>query len=253
MTQQERDRTRLREFIIDEAVTCTPTTLSSGEESDFYIDLRQVTMSCYGSPMVGRMMLDLVDDLDFEAVGGMTLGADPVAAAMMHATTEDVRPFDVFVVRKEPKTHGMAHAIEGPSIKNRRVLIVDDVVTTGRSAVEAVITAQNAGAEVVAVASVVRRGTAHLLAPEIEHRTLFTLRDLGLEPPPPVKPHKWSWKDIQVVSHHEIRDQVMLLCPGPDCDEWYATPHEFNASLKLLKRHAKEHIKKAHGEEGSDG
>jgi len=250
VTPVERDRTRLRQHIIDDAVSYRKVTLACNEESDFYIDMRRVTLGWYGAPLVGRVMLDLVKDLEFDAIGGLTLGADPVALAMALAGGAEGWCFDAFVVRKEPKVHGMQHRVEGPDIKGRRVLIVDDVVTSGGSAMEAVAAARDAGAEVVAVASVVRRGTAHLIVGELEHRTAFTLLNLGLEGPPPVADHQWSWKDVQVVSQGKDKDQMILVCPGPDCYYYGEVIPEHYPPLEYLKERAKEHIRKAHRGEG---
>ena len=250
MTLVERDRTRLRQHIIDDAVVRRKVTLACNEESDFYIDMRRVALGWYGAPLVGRVMLELVKDLEFEAVGGLTLGADPVALAMLHAVAA-VRgaPLDVFVVRKESKDHGMQHRVEGPSISGKRVLVVDDVITTGRSVLEAVDAVRAVGAVVVAVASVVRRGTAHLVVGELEHRTAFTLLDLGLEAPPVVE-HHWSWEDMQISA---APGRVMLVCPGAGdvCERYGERIEGGYPSLGLFKERAEAHIRKAHREAGN--
>ena len=112
-------------------------TLSSGKEADYYVDLRRITLDGEASPLVGRVMLDLVSDLDFDAVGGLTLGADPVATAMLHAAAAAGGRLDAFVVRKAGKAHGLQQRIEGPSIQGRRVLVVEDTSTTGASPLDA--------------------------------------------------------------------------------------------------------------------
>ncbi|NUR88894.1 MAG: orotate phosphoribosyltransferase, partial [Nonomuraea sp.] len=132
------DRDNLQAEIQRKAVVHGKVTLSSGMEADFYLDLRRITLDGVAAPLVGKVMLDLTDDLDFDAVGGLTLGADPVAAAMLHAAAARGRSLDAFVVRKAQKAHGMQRRIEGPEIKGRRVLVVEDTSTTGGSPLTAV-------------------------------------------------------------------------------------------------------------------
>jgi orotate phosphoribosyltransferase len=109
-------------------------------------------------------MLDLTKDLDFDAVGGLTLGADPVATAMMHVAAQKGRKLDAFVVRKSEKAHGLQRRIEGPDVKGRRVLAVEDTSTTGGSVLTAVEALKEAGAIVVGVAVIVERGAKELIA-----------------------------------------------------------------------------------------
>lgn len=149
----------LLQQIKDKAVVHGKVTLSSGLEADYYVDLRRITLDGTASPLVGQVMLDVVGDLEFDAVGGLTLGADPVATAMLHASAARGRTLDAFVVRKAAKAHGMQRRVEGPDIKGRRVLIVEDTSTTGGSPLTAVEAAREAGAEVVAVATIVDRAT----------------------------------------------------------------------------------------------
>ncbi|MFJ6568955.1 orotate phosphoribosyltransferase [Streptomyces sp. NPDC091292] len=148
----------LRE-IKDKAVVRGKVTLSSGLEADYYIDLRRVTLDGVAAPLVGQVMLDLTADLEFDAVGGLTMGADPVAGAMLHAAAARGRRLDAFVVRKAAKAHGMQRQVEGPEIKGRRVVVVEDTSTTGGSPLTAVEAVRAAGAEVVAVATIVDRAT----------------------------------------------------------------------------------------------
>jgi orotate phosphoribosyltransferase len=155
--------------------------LSSGQRADWYIDLRRVTLASEAAPVLGRVMLDATTDLSYDAVGGLTLGADPVAAAMLHAASARGRKLDAFVVRKTEKAHGLQRRIEGPDVKGRRVLAVEDTSTTGSSVLTAVDALQEAGAEVVGVAVVVERGAR----PRVTERGLpylaaFELTDLGL-------------------------------------------------------------------------
>jgi orotate phosphoribosyltransferase len=179
-------RTELLAEIKAKAVVHGKVVLSSGREADFYIDLRRVGLDGAVAPLVGRVMLDTVRDLEFDAVGGLTLGADPVAAAMMHAAAAHPelaggRKIDAFVVRKTEKAHGLQRRIEGPDIAGRRVLIVEDTSTTGQSPMTAVEAARAAGAEVVAVAVIVERGAEPVIADAgLPYYAAFGLADLGL-------------------------------------------------------------------------
>ncbi|MGY0485711.1 orotate phosphoribosyltransferase [Streptomyces sp. WG-D5] len=145
--------------IKNKAVVHGKVTLSSGIEADYYVDLRRVTLDGEAAPLVGQVLLDLTKDLEFDAVGGLTMGADPVAGAMLHASAARGERLDAFVVRKAAKAHGMQRRVEGPDIKGRRVLVVEDTSTTGGSPLEAVQAVREAGAEVVAVATIVDRAT----------------------------------------------------------------------------------------------
>lgn len=177
------DRSDLIDHIVRLAVVHGKVTLASGKEADYYVDMRRVTLDGAASPLVGRVMNELVADLDFDAVGGLTLGADPVATAMLHATAATGGRLDAFVVRKESKAHGMQRKIEGTDVAGRRVLVVEDTSTTGGSALTAVEAVREAGGEVVAVAVVVDRGTgaAEAVAEHgLEYRYAVALADLGL-------------------------------------------------------------------------
>ena len=156
-------------------------TLSSGREADYYVDLRLITLDADAAPLVGRVMLEATTGMDFDAVGGLTLGADPVAAAMLHAAAASGRRLDAFVVRKEGKAHGLQRRIEGPDVAGRRVLAVEDTSTTGGSVLTAVEALREAGAEVVGVAVIVERGAAEAIAEAgLPYRTAFSLDDLDL-------------------------------------------------------------------------
>ncbi|QJY45918.1 orotate phosphoribosyltransferase [Pseudonocardia broussonetiae] len=160
-------------------------TLSSGLEADHYVDLRRVTLHHQAAPLVGRLVRVLTADWDYEAVGGLTLGADPIADAVLHAAAvePDAAPVDAFVVRKSTKEHGMQRLIEGPDIAGRRVLVVEDTSTTGGSVLTAVRAVREAGAEIVGVATIVDRDTGAREAIEAEgvaYRALLGLPDLGL-------------------------------------------------------------------------
>ncbi|MFC0598485.1 orotate phosphoribosyltransferase [Streptomyces palmae] len=174
-------RDALQQQIKDKAVVHGKVTLSSGLEADYYIDLRRITLDAEAAPLVGQVMLDATADLEYDAVGGLTLGADPVAASMLHAAAARGRKLDAFVVRKAQKTHGMQRRIEGPDIKGRRVLVVEDTSTTGGSPLTAVEAAREAGAEVVAVATIVDRGAAQAIeGAGLRYVTAYSLADLDL-------------------------------------------------------------------------
>ncbi|WP_405012417.1 orotate phosphoribosyltransferase [Kitasatospora sp. NBC_01539] len=175
------DRDALLAQIKDKAVVHGKVTLSSGLEADYYVDLRRITLDAVAAPLVGRVMLDATAELDYDAVGGLTLGADPVAAAMLHAAAARGRTLDAFVVRKAGKAHGLQRRIEGPDVKGRRVLAVEDTSTTGGSVLTAVEALREAGAEVVGVAVIVERGAAPAIeAAGLPYVTAYTLDDLGL-------------------------------------------------------------------------
>ncbi|MEU6390224.1 orotate phosphoribosyltransferase [Streptomyces sp. NPDC046939] len=152
-------RAALLQQIKDKAVVHGKVTLSSGLEADYYVDLRRVTLDGEAAPLVGQVLLDLTKDLEYDAVGGLTMGADPVAGAMLHASAARGQRLDAFVVRKAAKAHGMQRQVEGPDIKGRRVLVVEDTSTTGGSPLTAVEAVRAAGAEVVGVATIVDRAT----------------------------------------------------------------------------------------------
>ncbi|MEV7776651.1 orotate phosphoribosyltransferase [Kitasatospora sp. NPDC088351] len=175
------DRDALLAQIKDKAVVHGKVTLSSGKEADYYVDLRRITLDAQAAPLVGRVMLDATAHLEYDAVGGLTLGADPVAAAMLHAAAARGRELDAFVVRKAGKAHGLQRRIEGPDVKGRRVLAVEDTSTTGGSVLTAVEALREAGAEVVGVAVIVERGAAPAIeAADLPYVTAYTLDDLGL-------------------------------------------------------------------------
>jgi orotate phosphoribosyltransferase len=176
-------RDRLLEIIKAKAIVHGRVTLSSGKEADYYVDLRRITLDGEASPLVGQVMGELIKDLDFDAVGGLTLGADPVATSILHASAASGGRIDAFVVRKAGKAHGLQQRIEGPSIAGRRVVIVEDTSTTGASPLEAATAAREAGAEVVAVATIADRatGAAEKFAEAgLDYRFVYDVRELGL-------------------------------------------------------------------------
>ena len=174
-------REKLKEEILKKAVVHGKVILSSGKEADYYVDLRRVTLDSTAAPLVGEVMLDLTKDLDYEAVGGLTLGADPVATAMMHVAAQQGRKIDAFVVRKAEKAHGLQRRIEGPDVKGRKVLAVEDTSTTGESVLTAVEALKEAGAIVVGVAVIVERGArSRVELARLPYLAAYELKDLGL-------------------------------------------------------------------------
>jgi len=172
---------KLREEIIKKAVVHGKVILSSGKEADYYVDLRRVTLDHVAAPLIGEVMLDLTKDWDFDAVGGLTLGADPVATAMMHIAAKQGKKLDAFVVRKAEKAHGLQRRIEGPDVKGKRVLAVEDTSTTGGSVLTAVEALKEAGAIVVGVAVIVERGAkAAIESAGLPYLAAYSLSDLGL-------------------------------------------------------------------------
>ena len=172
---------QLREEIINKAVVHGKVILSSGKEADYYVDLRRVTLDHVAAPLIGEVMLELTKDLNYDAVGGLTLGADPVATAMMHTAAKQGKKLDAFVVRKAEKAHGLQRRIEGPDVKGKRVLAVEDTSTTGGSVLTAVEALNEAGAIVVGVAVIVERGAAPKIKEAgLEYRAAYQLSDLGL-------------------------------------------------------------------------
>ena len=174
------DRSDLLSAIKAKAVVHGDVVLSSGQRANWYIDLRRVTLDGSAAPLAGRVMLDLTADLDYDAVGGLTLGADPVATAMMHAAAARGRNLDAFVVRKAEKAHGLQRRIEGPDVAGRRVLAVEDTSTTGNSVLTAVDVLLDAGADVVGVAVIVDRGARQRVAERgLPYRAAYEMAELA--------------------------------------------------------------------------
>ncbi|MCB4208759.1 orotate phosphoribosyltransferase [Arthrobacter sp. UM1] len=180
------DRARLLELVKELAIVHGRVVLSSGKEADYYVDLRRATLHHEAAPLIGRVMLGMLDDagLEFEAAGGLTMGADPVGTAVLHASAAAGRPIDSFVVRKAAKSYGMGRQVEGPGVEGRTVVVLEDTSTTGGSALTAVEGVRKAGGTVAAVAVIVDRDTGAKERIEAEagvpYLTVFTKEDLGL-------------------------------------------------------------------------
>ncbi|GAB3547290.1 orotate phosphoribosyltransferase [Actinopolyspora lacussalsi] len=180
-TVDQRRRDHLARLVRDLTVVHEPVTLSSGRRADYYVDLRRATLHHEAAPLIGTLLRQLTSDWDYTAVGGLTLGADPVATAVLHSSGT---PLDAFVVRKNAKQHGMQRRIEGPNVSGRRVLAVEDTSTTGDSVLTAVEALREADAEVLGVATVVDRDTGAREAIEaagLPYRSLLGVTDLGLD------------------------------------------------------------------------
>ena len=177
-------RDQLIEFISQEAVHHGDFTLTSGQRASFYVDLRQVSLDHRVAPLIGEVMLELVEEFEpVDAIGGLTMGADPIASAIMHRGVLAGKKYDALVVRKEPKDHGRGREIEGPDVKGKRIVVVEDTSTTGGSPLKAARAIENAGGEVVAVCVVVDRNTgADRIIEEAgyPYRAALRLGDLGL-------------------------------------------------------------------------
>lgn len=178
-------RTKLIELITAEAVFHGDFTLTSGKRASYYIDLRKLSLDHRAAPLIGQVMLDLIADIDdVFAVGGLTMGADPIASAILHQGVARGKSYDAFVVRKEPKDHGRGRQVEGPDLAGKRVVVVEDTSTTGGSPLTAIEALEKVGAEVVGVAVVVDRATdarARIEAAGYPYRYAIGLDDLGLE------------------------------------------------------------------------
>jgi orotate phosphoribosyltransferase len=179
-------RRQLIEFISGEAVFHGDFTLTSGKKATYYVDLRKVSLDHRVAPLIGQVMLDLIADVpDVDAVGGLTMGADPIAAAVLHQGVARGLAYDAFVVRKEAKDHGRGKQVEGPDLAGKRVIVLEDTSTTGGSPLKAIDALLAIGAEIAAVAVVVDRATgAREVIEEAGYRYLaaIDLSDLGLEP-----------------------------------------------------------------------
>ena len=179
-------RTELIRYIGDEAVFHGDFTLTSGKKASYYIDLRKVSLDHRVAPLIGQVMVDLIADVpDVDAVGGLTMGADPIAAAVLHQGVAAGKTYDAFVVRKEPKDHGRGKQVEGPELAGKRVIVLEDTSTTGGSPLKAIEALKKVGAEIAGVAVVVDRSTGArevIEAAGYPYYAAIGLEDLGLAP-----------------------------------------------------------------------
>ena len=179
-------RQSLIDYIARDAVFHGDFTLTSGTQASFYVDLRKVSLDHRVAPLIGDVMLDLIaDQPDIAAIGGLTMGADPIATAIMHRGVVRGLTLDAFVVRKEPKDHGRGRQVEGPDVAGRRVIVVEDTSTTGGSPLAAIAALEKVGAEIAAVAVVVDRDTGareRIETAGYPYLAALGLSDLGLAP-----------------------------------------------------------------------
>jgi orotate phosphoribosyltransferase len=179
-------RDQLIEHISEKAVFHGDFTLTSGKQASYYIDLRKVSLDAEVAPLIGQVMVELIAQVpDVYAVGGLTMGADPIAAAVLHQGVALGHPYHAFVVRKEPKDHGRGKQVEGPELEGKRVIVLEDTSTTGGSPLKAIEALLKVGAEIAAVAVVVDRDTGAQQVIEAAGYPYFYaigLSDLGLTP-----------------------------------------------------------------------
>ena len=180
------DRQQLIDLFRERALKFGDFTLASGQKSSYYLDGKQITLSSAGLRLVGEGLLDLLDDVEFDAIGGMSIGADPIIGSVLTVAAQRGRSLSGFLVRKEAKGHGTQRFVEGPVQPGSKVVIVDDVVTTGGSSVLAVDRIQEFGCDVVQVVGIVDRmqgGAANFAARGLSFRSLLTVEDFGISPP----------------------------------------------------------------------
>ena len=178
-------RTQLIEFIKADAVFHGDFTLTSGKKATYYVDMRRVSLDHRVAPLIGQVMVDLISEIpDVSAVGGLTMGADPIASAVMHQGIAMGHSYDSFVVRKEPKDHGRGRQVEGPDLEGKRVIVLEDTSTTGGSPLKAIEALLKVGAVIAGVAVVVDRNTGAkeiIEAAGYPYYSAIGLGDLGLE------------------------------------------------------------------------
>ena len=186
MSSTPSDKAKLVQLIKDLAVVHGRVTLSSGIEADYYVDLRRATLHHEAAPLIGKLMIHMLEAAgigNFDAVGGLTMGADPVATAMLHQASAMGKTIDAFVVRKEAKAHGMGRQVEGPDVAGKSLIVIEDTSTTGRSPLTAAAALEKAGGNILAVATVVDRDTGARQAIEAKgyrYLSLISLEELGL-------------------------------------------------------------------------
>jgi len=182
-TTVSNDRVRLREILRAKSLRTGDFTLSSGKKSSYYLDCRLTTMDPHGALLIARLILDKIreQEIDAVAIGGLTLGADPIVAAVAVVSGLEGMPLQAFIVRKEAKGHGMQRFIEGfDGPAGARVIVVDDVCTSGESILKAAERAEEAGYVVVATFCIVDReeGGSENIRRKYPLHSIFTAKDL---------------------------------------------------------------------------
>lgn len=161
-------------------------TLASGKKAKYYLDGKQITLHSQGLRLVSEGLLKLMDGVDAQAVGGMSIGADPIVGGMLAIAGGQGRDLSGFLVRKEPKGHGTQKYIEGPVTPGMKVVIVEDVVTTGGSSILAADRAKEFGLDVVLVLAIIDRmegGRENFDKHGLKFESLLKITDFGIEPP----------------------------------------------------------------------
>lgn len=180
------DRDRLMELFRERALKFGDFTLVSGKKSSYYLDGKQVTLHAEGLRQVSLGLLDLLKDTKFDAFGGMSIGADPIVGGVLTAAAEEGRDLKGFMIRKEAKGHGTNKFVEGPVEPGMKVVVVDDVVTTGGSSLLAVDRIEEFGCEVVQVVGIVDRlqgGEKNFADRGLPFVSLLSIADFGITPP----------------------------------------------------------------------
>jgi orotate phosphoribosyltransferase len=180
----EQSRVRLLELFKARAVSFGRFTLASGKESTYYINSKKALFNSEAVWLLGDVLWDLTKDLDIQAIGGLEVGAIPMATAAALRYHEHGRPLEGFFVRKQAKGHGSQERVEGVIPPGARVAVIDDVFTQGTSVLQAIAEVERVGARVAAVACIVDRleGARERLAPRYSYHPVFTIRDFGIEP-----------------------------------------------------------------------
>lgn len=177
----EHDRGELFRLLKTQAFFKGKFILSSGKESDFYLDARLVTLSAYGAYLAARIILDMVKEDQPQAIGGPTLGADPMVGAIASLSYQEGRPLNTFIIRKQPKAHGKQQQVEGPLLKEgSSVVIIDDVATTGKAFVESIEVLQKMNIKIQKAVCVIDRneGAREALAKyNVPLKSIFTIAD----------------------------------------------------------------------------
>ena len=181
------DRNALLDLIRTEALQRGEFTLASGKKASYYLDCRNITLHPKGANVIAAGMLDVIESAGAlpDAVGGMAIGADPITASIITLAGQRDLSLKGFMVRKEPKGHGTGKQVEGPVQPGQQVVIVEDVITSGGSAIKAVEAAQQFGLVVQRVVAIIDRlagGEEAFRAKGLELITLSTIRDFGIEP-----------------------------------------------------------------------
>ena len=178
-TSIDADKSELFRLLKTQALFRGKFILSSGKESDFYLDARLVTLSAAGAYLTARMMLDMIGKDQPDAIGGPTLGADPMVGAIACLSHQAGRPINTFIIRKQPKEHGKQQQVEGPLLKEgSSVVIIDDVATTGKAFVEAIEVLQKMNVKIKKAICVIDRGegaSEALAKYKVPLQSIFTL------------------------------------------------------------------------------